>query len=99
QPKVLRRNIVAATPLLLEFRPLISKALGKLLDDLGDERIGLLDSATRLVDEASLNRVPARAIVVGLIRCKERGRLVPHLLPGHQRISRWEPTFRSHRIQ
>src|SRR5690242_18318875 len=64
--QVLRRDVLAAAPLRLEALALLGEALGEALHHRRDERVGVLDGATRLVDEADLDVLPAGLEALGV---------------------------------
>src|SRR5450759_3146827 len=59
-------------PTGFELRAFIGECLGELLQDLGDQTVGLLDRASGLVDEARLNVQPPRPEGLGWTGRKER---------------------------
>src|SRR4030095_3420224 len=66
QTEILSVRLVALAPLILERAPCRGKDIRQSLDHHVDERVGLLHRFTRLVDEASLDGVPLRAVAIGL---------------------------------
>ena len=74
--RVFRRDFVAAAPLLFQLIPLFSERIRELLRRGQDERVRILHSPTRFINEARLNRVPARAKLVTLLLRQERLRVL-----------------------
>src|SRR3954447_25373919 len=64
--QVLGRDVLAAAPLRLEALALLREALGEALHDGRHERVGVLDGAARLVDEADLDLLPAALEALGV---------------------------------
>src|SRR3954447_3129579 len=64
--QVLGGDVLAAAPLRLEALALLREALGEALHDRGDERVGVLDGAARLVDEADLDLLPTALEALGV---------------------------------
>src|SRR5262249_3992726 len=71
--KVLRGDVISPIPLLFDLSALVAEDLRHPRDDLRDERMGLLDGLSRLVDESSLYRLPAAAITLRFLVGKQHG--------------------------
>ena len=57
--KVFGRDLVTAIPLTLQSLTLLSEGVCKLLHQLGYERVSLLHRTSWLIDEATLDLLPA----------------------------------------
>src|SRR6202789_2306020 len=68
-------DVVAAVPLLFKPGALLCELLRDALDHGGNQCVGLLHGAARLVDERRLHLVPAGAEVAQFIFGEERARL------------------------
>ena len=67
KPEIFGRDIVAAIPLTLEFRPFIRKHLRQALHCPCDKTIRLLHRSARLIYKAHLNSIPASAKILRLV--------------------------------
>src|SRR5215472_2882562 len=72
--QVLGGDLSAAVPLLLEFRAFVGEELRDALYCGGDQRIGVFDGLSWLVDEHALGSVPASAKILQFV-LGEQGRM------------------------
>src|SRR6185437_12174727 len=71
-PEVLRRDVCAARPLLLELRACAVEARRQIAEQLGDERVRLAHGVPRLVDESRLQPAPPFTELLLPARVEER---------------------------
>src|ERR1043166_8464781 len=73
--QVFGRHVIAAIPLTLEVGALAAERVSDPLDDIGNERVGLVHGSARLIDESRLDLRPAFLELIEDMGLEQRSRV------------------------